>query len=1088
MLTRLIAASLRHPVAVNRGWLAIASAGLVAFGRLPLDAFPDTTPVQVQVHTTATALSPLEIERQITAPVETALSGLPGLEEVRSLSRFGFSQVSLLFEDGTDLWRARQVVAERLASVELPEGISPPRLGPVATGLGEIFHYLVTGDGKSLAELRTVQDWIIRPRLRSVGGVAEVVSWGGDERQIHVIVDPARLLAQGVTLDQLAEAVEKNNANVGAGALEGPGESRLVQGVALLTRPEEIGDIVVSSRAGVPVRVSDLARIVEGRDIRHGAVTADGRGEAVLGLGFLLVGGNSREVTGKLAARLDEIRRTLPAGIHAEPVYERTDLVDHVLSTVRLNLFEGALLVIAVLFAFLGHFRAGLIVASAIPLSMLFAFNLMLQAGIAGSLMSLGALDFGLIVDSAVIQIENCVRRLHESRSDSGDDSRRASEETGLGGGGGNRPRPSDEAAALASDRPASPTRREIVRDAVLEVRRPTLFGELIIAIVYLPILALVGVEGKLFRPMALTVLFALAGSLLLSMTLIPVLASVLLPRHPRRADPPLARWLQRLYAPLLGGALARPRVVSLAALALLACAGLLVPRLGSEFVPRLREGTIVINTVRLASVSLDESVRYGSRIEAMLSLRFPDEIERIWTRTGSADVATDPMGVELSDIFIALTPRQQWTRARTQDELVSAMSEEMSALPGMRAVFTQPIEMRVNEMISGVRSDVGVKLFGDDFEMLKARAREIEATLRTIPGASDVVTEQITGQPLLQVEVDRAAAGRLGIPARAVLETVEALGSRRLGFLQDGERRVPIALRLEEDYRSSPEALGRVPVAASAESGGASVREGGAGSDGLPGEERSAALFPASAPLSRLARIRATEGPAAIQREWGRRRIVIQANVRGRDVGSFVAQAREEIGRLVSLPPGYHVEFGGQFEHFERARRRLAFVVPAALVLIFVLLYATYGRLLDAARVFTGVPFAAAGGILALWLRGLPFSVSAGVGFVALSGVSVLADMVLVSTIRQMHSAGLPLREAIEAAALRRLRPVLMTALVASLGFVPMALNTGIGAEVQRPLATVVIGGVVSSTLLTLVVLPALYAVLARDRIRESG
>jgi cobalt-zinc-cadmium resistance protein CzcA len=1021
MLNWVIGWSLRHRFAVIAGWLAVVGIGLVAFRDLPIDAFPDTTPVQVQINTTAPALSPLEIERQITAPVERAISGLPGLKEVRSLSRFGMSQVVVIFDDDTDIYLARQVVSERLDRAELPAGVTRPQLGPVATGLGEVFHYVVTGD-KSAAELRTIQDWIIQPQLVSVPGVAEVNSWGGDKRQVQVVVDPLLLQKHELTLADLIGALERNNANVGGGTLDQAGESSLIQGVALVTAPADVGKIVVAAKDGVPLRVGDVARVVEGRAIRRGAVTADGQGEVVLGLGFMLMGENSHAVTRRLEARLDEIRKSLPAGVEVTPVYQRTTLVDQVLRTVRTNLLEGALLVIAILFIFLGNLRAGLIVASAIPLSMLFAFDMMTRFGIAGSLMSLGAIDFGLIVDSSVIMVENSVRRLSEDATDA--------------------------------------SKLDVVREAAIEVRKPTMFGELIIMVVYLPILTLEGVEGKLFRPMALTVVFALAGSMLLSLTLMPALSSLLLPRRPREGDNWLVRNLKRGYRPILAGALRWRWAVLAGAVLLVVNAGLLATRLGSEFVPRLREGSIVINTVRLASVSLEESVRYGTHIERALLAKFPDEIDRVWTRTGSAEVATDPMGIELSDVFIMLTPRSQWKRADTQDELVAAMQEELSVLPGMRMIFTQPIEMRVNEMIAGIRADVGVKLFGDDFDTLKTKAAEIQRALEAIPGAADVVTEQITGQPILEIAVDRDAIARRGIAAREVLDVVEALGTLEVGELQDGERRFPIAIRLADRYRADREAVGRIHVTT-------------ANGDSIP--------------LAKLATIRTVDGPAAINREWAKRRIVVQANVRGRDVGSFVEDARAAIARDVDLPPGYYIRFGGQFEHLERAKARLMLVVPAALILIFVLLYATYGRVLDAARVFTGVPFAAVGGVAALWLRDMPFSISAGVGFVALSGVAVLGDMVLVSTLRQYLDRGMPLMPAIRQAAEQRLRPVLMTGLVASIGFLPMALNTGTGAEVQRPLATVVVGGVLSSMLLTLVVIPVLYSMVGVNK-RSEG
>ena len=737
----------------------------------------------------------------------------------------------------------------------------------------------------------------------------------------------------------------------------------------------------------------------------------------------MLIHENSHEVTKALAARLAEVQKTLPAGITAEPVYERTDLVDLVLRTVRNNLLEGALLVVAVLFAFLGNLRAGLIVASAIPLSLLFAFTGMLRFGIAGTLMSLGAIDFGLVVDSSVILVENAERRL------------------GLEGG--------------------RRTVREVVRDAAVEVRKPTLFGELIIALVYLPILSLEGVEGKLFRPMALTVVFALLGSVLLSMTLAPVLASFAL-RKGAHPEPRFVGWLKRRYEPVLGWIMGHSRWVlgGAAALIVLAAAGAL--RLGSEFVPRLSEGTIVVNVARLAEVSLDESVRMGERIEKVILAKFPDEVERVWTRTGTPEVATDPMGVELSDVFVMLRPRERWKQARTQGELVEAMRKELEVLPGERLAFTQPIEMRLNEMVAGIRSDVGVKLFGDDLDLLRAKAREIETVLRAIPGAADVTVEQVTGQPVLQIGVDRDAIARYGIPARSVLDAVEAVGVRHVGEIREGDRRFALGVRLAEEFRD-PDALGAVRVAG-------------------PGGER--------IPLSRLARIEEHSGPTTIQREWGKRRVVVQTNVHGRDLGSFVAAARKAIDEKVELPEGYFVRFGGQFTNLERARTRLLVVVPLALVLVFLLIHVSSGRLLDTLRIFSGIPFALVGGILALTVRGLPFSISAAVGFVALFGVAVLNGLVLVSRVRQLLDRGVALAEAVREAAISRLRPVLMTASVASLGFVPMALATGPGAEVQRPLATVVIGGVLSSTALTLLVMPVLFTALRsrRDAERSDG
>lgn len=1011
MLSLLVSWSLRHRLVVILIWFGVALAGIWSFLRLPLDAFPDTTPVQVQINTVAPALSPLEVERQLTAQVEQVIGGLPGLVEVRSLSKFGLSQVTVLFDDRTGIYLARQVILERLQGVELPPGVERPKLGPVATGLGEVFHYLVRGDRRTLAELRAEQDWSIKRQLRTVPGVAEVNSWGGDERQIQVVVDPVRLQKYGLSLSSFARALEENNGNVGGGTIDRAGESSLVQGVGLVTHPHDIEEMVVASHEGIPVRVSDVASVVEGREIRRGVVTADGRGEAVLGLGFLLMGENSHQVTRGLKLRLDEVKKSLPAGVQVDVVYDRTELVERVLRTVKTNLLEGALLVIAVLFVFLGNVRAGLLVAATIPLSMLFAFNVMLQVGITGSLMSLGALDFGLIVDSSLILVENASRRLGE-----------------------------------AGDRPVV----DVVEEATLEVREPTMFGELILLIVYLPLLLLEGVEGKLFRPMAWTVVFALLGSMLLSLTLMPVLASLVLRRGAHEGEPSLVTWLKRGYQPLLRGALRRGWLVLVPVVVLLGVSVVAATRMGAEFIPRLHEGAVVINTIRLAGVSVDESARYGTQLERLLLQAFPDEIDHAWTRTGTAEVATDPMGVELSDVFVTLKPSEQWKRAATQAALVEQMQQELSAMPGMRMVFTQPIEMRVNEMVAGIRSDVGFKLFGDDLEVLRDKARLIEVVLKKIDGARDVVVEQVTGQPMLRIEVDRAALGRHGIPAREVLDVVEAIGTHPVGLLQEGERRFPITVRLDERYRVDSQTVGSVLVTAS---------------NGM------------RVPLASVTRIAQIEGPSTIQREWGKRRLVVQVNVRGRDVDSFLKEATAAIDREVPLPAGYYLRTGGQHEQYERARRRLQIVVPVALGLILALLYFTYGRVVDALRVFTGVPLAMIGGVLALWARGMPFSISAGVGFVALAGVAVLGDMVLVSTIRANLASGAPLLEAIEQAASQRLRPVLMTALVASLGFVPMAVSHGIGAEVQRPLATVVIGGILSSTLLTLVVLPVIFA-----------
>jgi len=1014
MLNWIINWSLRHRLLVLGVTFGFIIGGLIAVSHLNIDAFPDTTPVQVQINTVAPSLGPEEVERQITIPVEQSISGLPSLTNVRSISKFGLSQVVVTFSDDIDIYFARRLIGERLSTVELPTGIAAPEMGPVATGLGEIFHYVVYSDSRSLTELRTIQDWTIKPVLRAVPGVAEINSWGGYEKQYQVRIDPNRLIKYGLSYDEVVEALERNNLNAGGGSIASGGAMQLVQGIGRVATLDQIGDIVIKAKDGVPIHVHDVATVEIGAEIRRGAVCFGGRGEAVLGLGFMLMGQNPHEVTTRLKAKLDEVKSTLPADVHVETVYDRTELVEHVIDTVRKNLFEGGLLVIAVLFMFLGNLRAGLIVALAIPLSMLFAFSGMVQFAIAGSLMSLGALDFGLVVDSAVIQIENVARHVAHDRQ----------------------------------------KRKfiDIVRDAVLEVRKPTMFGELIIVLVYVPILALEGIEGKLFRPMALTVIFALAGSLILSLTLMPVLASLLLPRRMEERDPLMVRLCRWLYAPVLRFVMRHNVAVLGMALCLLLVATILARALGAEFIPKLSEGAIVANVIRLAGTDLDESMRYNTQMEKALLAAFPDEIRYVWSRTGTAEVATDPMGVELTDIFLSFTPREQWRRARSQAELVELIQRELRDMPGQRVAMTQPIEMRMNEMIAGVRGDIAMKLYGDDLDVLKASGDRIGAILGSIQGAADMSTEQLTGQPVLQIRVDQEALARHGVPAKAVMDIVESLGSKPLGEVIEGQLRFPLVARLPDSYRRDANAIRAIVLPTAS---GQRV------------------------PLANLAIVEEGEGPSTITREWGQRRTTVQVNVRGRDVVSYIAEAQRRIATEVPLPPGrYRIEWGGQFEHFERASNRLMIVVPVVLVMIFVLLYVTYNRITDALRIFTAVPLAVVGGVVALWIRDMPFSISAGVGFIALSGVAVLNGMVLVSHVRQLLARDLPLREAVGEAAMTRLRPVLMTALVAALGFVPMALSTGVGAEVQRPLATVVIGGVISSTLLTLLVLPAIYLV----------
>jgi cobalt-zinc-cadmium resistance protein CzcA len=1027
MLHRIITFSLR-----NRLLVCVAAAVLLAVGArslslLPIDAFPDTTPVQVQINTTAAALDPRETEAQITHQVELAIGGLPGLQNVRSVSKFGLSQVVATFDDTIDLFKARQLVMERLQTVDLPDGIARPQLGPIATGLGEVFHYVVrSSDGKRTpAELRVLQDWVIKPQLRKVPGVAEVNTWGGFEKQFHVVVEPNLLIKHQLTFDALVEALQANNQNVGGGQIVRGGESLLVHGVGLATNVEEIGAIVVAAHEGTPVRVRDVAVVREDHEIRRGAVTADGRGEAVLGLGFMLMGENSAVVTRALAEKLGEIQASLPPGVTLEILYDRTELVDNVIRTVGHNLLAGALLVVAVLFAFLGNLRAGAIVAAAIPLSMLFAGNLMLQAGIAASLLSLGAIDFGLVVDGAVVMVENAMRRLGERQRELG------------------RPLTRGE-------------RDDVLHRAPLEVARPVAFGVGIIMIVFVPVLTLEGIEGKMFRPMALTLVFALLGSLVLALTLTPVLASLFLPRQVKEREPWPMRLAHWAYEPVLGLVLRFRRLTLLGAVAVLAVAAVTASRMGREFLPKLGEGAIVGTTVRLAGISVDEAVAQNDRIERALLAAFPDEIEHIWTRLGTAETATDPMGVEASDFFLALRPRAQWTKARTQAELTEKMRDLLDRVPGLKTAFSQPIEMRFNELVAGIRGDLGIRIFGDDLDELRRLGSAVQKALAEVEGASDVSVEQLTGQAFLQVRVDPRAIARHGVSTRDVLGIVEAVGSRRVGEVREGQRRFPLVVRLPDRQRTDPGALASTLVPT---------------------------LAGPVLPLGQMAEITEIEGPSSINREWGKRRITVQSNVRGRDVASFVAEAKARIAAEAPLPEGCTIEWGGQFENMERANRKLAFVVPMSLGLVFVLLFFSLGAVREVLVVASGIPLGLVGGVMALWLRGLPFTVSSAIGFVALSGVAILNGLVLATFIKGKLEAGIPLEQAVREGCLARLRPVLMTALVAAIGFLPMAVNVGVGGEVQQPLATVVIGGIFTNTILTLMVLPALYTLLPGKR-----
>lgn len=1028
MLIESITWALNHRVWVLAGAAAVAFAGFLSLNALNIDAFPDTTPVQVQINTAVPALVPIEVERQITLPIELAMSGMPGLQQLRSISQFGLSQIVVTFQDGTDIYFARQLINERITNVEMPPGIDRPQMGPVSTGLGEVFHYLLTSDGKQdqdLMQLRTAQDWIVKPSLRSVPGTAEVNSWGGLKKQYQVCIDPQRLFKHDLTFHQVVEAVRANNLNVGGGNITRSGDMLLVHGIGRTTNVPQIEEIVIAAKQGVPIYVKDVADIVIGHETRRGVITANGKGEAVLGLGFMLMGENSFRVTKDLRTRFEESRSDIPAGIRGVTVYDRTELVDRVIDTVRNNLADGALLVIALLFVFLGNLRAGLVAAVAIPISMLFAFCGMYQAGVAGTLLSLGAIDFGIVVDSSVVVIENIVRRLGHLTE------------------------------GQASDRR---TRLQTIREATIEVRTPAVFGQLIIMIVYIPILTLEGVEGKMFRPMAITVVFVLIGSLIASLTLIPVLASLLLPKRISEGEPWFLQVAQRLYAAVLQVTLRRRSMVLASAAGVLILTGYLALGLGSEFVPRLSEGSIVVGVLRPPGTSLSESTRINTLMEQALLKAFPDEVDHLWSRQGAPEVATDPGSIESTDVFITLTPPAQWTKATTQGELVSQMEAELRQIPGQTIWFTQPIEMRINEMLSGVRADVAVKLFGNDFELLGSKGKELESVLRSIPGSADISTEQISGQPILQIRIDQDQIARYGISAEAVLSLVEAVGGTQVGEIVEDQLRFPLTIRLPETLRASPETIAGIMLAA-------------------PSGER--------IPLSRLAEIREVRGPKTISREWGKRRTIVQCNVRGRDVGSFVAEAQRRIASEVTLPEtGYRIEWGGQFENMRRAQQRLLIVVPLVLLLIIGLLYFTYRSTLDAGIVFASVPFACVGGILALWGRGMPLSIAAAVGLITLSGVSVLSSMILVSSLRSLIAGGSNISAAVAVGTSHCLRTVLMTSLVASVGFIPMAVSTATGAEVQRPLATVVIGGVISSALFTLFVLPALYAALASQRL----
>jgi cobalt-zinc-cadmium resistance protein CzcA len=1048
MLERLIQFSIRQRWFVLFATLAVAALGVWNFQRLPIDAVPDITNVQVQVNTEAPGYSPLEAEQRITFPIETALAGLPRLDYTRSLSRYGLSQVTVVFKEGTDIYFARQLIAERLQAVrnELPPGLAPT-MGPIATGLGEILMFTVENDpaapGAPLTptELRTLQDWVVKPQLRNLPGVVEVNTIGGFVKQYHVTPHPERLLAHGLTLRDVMEALARNNANTGAGYIERHGEQYLIRSPGQVATLDDIRQIVVATRGPRSIRIAEVADVLIGSELRAGAATENGE-EVVLGTVFMLMGENSRIVSRAVDERITDVNRSMPAGVVVKPVYDRTNLVNATLQTVRDNLVEGALLVIVILFLLLGNLRAALVTALVIPLSMLFAVTGMVQGRVSGNLMSLGAIDFGIIVDGAVIIVENCLRRL-------------AAEQHRLG-----------RLLTRAE-------RFDIVFHASHQVRRATLFGELIIITVFLPIFALSGVEGKLFHPMAFTFIAALLGAMVLSITFVPAMVALLVTGRVAEEENFLVRAAQALYRPVLAAALNFRAAVVVAALALLAVTGILASRLGAEFVPSLDEGDVALHALRIPGTSLSQAVAMQNELEARLK-QLP-EVSHLLSKIGTAEVATDPMPPSVADCYVMMKPRRDWPDPRKpKAALVAELEAAAREIPGNNYEFTQPIQMRFNELISGVRADVALKIFGDDMDALLETAEAAAAVLEAIPGAADVKVEQITGLPMLTITPKRDALARYGLAVADVQDFVRvALGGEAVGQVFEGDRRFDLVVRLPENLRTNLSALERLPVPVAAR------EPDDPGARFQPAASRlTPTLHPRPhVPLSEVADITLVSGPNQISRENGKRFAVVTANVRGRDLGSFVAEAQRRVTEQVEIPAGCWPAWGGQFEQLLSASRRLQIVVPAALALIFLLLLTTFGRVRDALLVFTGVPLALTGGVLALWLRGIPFSISAAVGFIALSGVAVLNGIVLVTFIRQLVAEGRPVDDAVREGALARLRPVLMTALVAALGFIPMALATGTGSEVQRPLATVVIGGILSSTFLTLVLLPVLYA-----------
>ncbi len=1019
MIERIIRFSIKQKLLVIFAIILLIAGGIVAFRMLPIDAVPDVTNVQVQILTSSPTLAPVEVERYITFPIEVAMNGIPHVEEIRSVSKFGLSLVTVVFQDDVDIYFARQLVFQRLqvASENIPPEFGKPQLGPTSTGLGDIYQYVIRpkdktkNDAATLMEMRTLQDWVAKRQLLTVPGINEVNSFGGFEKQYQVLIDPQKLLSYNLTLREVFQAVSENNSNAGGAYIEHANEQYLVRGSGLVQNIEDIKSIIVKTlESGTPIYVHNVADVQLGPAIRQGAVTMNGEGEVTAGIVMMLKGENSRAVVDRVKEKIETIKKALPDSVKLEPFYDRTELINKTIWTVEKNLLEGGILVILILVLLLYNLRGGFIVASVIPLSMLFAVIMMVATGVSGNLMSLGALDFGLIVDGAVVMVENAIRKLHEKKN-------------GM-------------------------SNTELILESAVEVGRPVVFAVGIIIIVYFPIMTLTGIEGKMFKPMAYTVTYALIGALLLSLTYVPVMSVIMFKKRVKEKESPIIKYAKKYYVPLLKKVLHKRLLVTGTASAFVAISIIIFPFLGSEFIPQLDEGSIAIQSWRLPSVSLTTSVNTSALIEKEV-LKFP-EVKSIVSKTGRAEIGTDPMGVEISDIFVELKPKEEWNTGRDKEKLVDAISEKLNKIPGIAFSFSQPIQLRVAELISGVRSDVAIKLFGEDLEVLKEKADEIAKVVTKIDGAEDVKVEQVTGLPQLQIKIDRSKISRYGINVADVNQIIEtAIGGKSTGEVFDGEKRFELTVRFKEDARNSVDVIKNILVSAP---NGSSI------------------------PLSQLADVYIEEGPSQISRERSQRRIVVEANVRERDIGSFVEEAQLKLDETIKLPTGYYLEWGGTFENLQSARTRLAIVVPLSLFLIFVLLFISFGSVKNALLIYTGIPFAIVGGVFSLLIRGMHFSISAGVGFIALFGVAVLNGVVMVSYINQLRKEGKSLEDAVLQGAETRLRPVLMTALVASLGFIPMALSTSAGAEVQRPLATVVIGGIITSTILTLFVLPTFY------------